>query len=877
MRFVKYFIILITVCFFSVNAEQSIDLENFQSLESYEDVKIVDYKIEKYKTFDEMIRKDQNIVILSNYGKEGLHAAVSLVSEESVLIDILNLTESDIKQIVGPYNQSLKIYSFILKFITGLSIFVVGVVIFRLMPVSALKTALEGKAFGGKVNLFSYTALVLLSILVLVDYKSTEPDELSYTDSFILSVFGLNMKVADDIISEYNKNNLTTVDSVKVPKPMFFKAQMTNLLESMIKVKSSREFDGDLNFNFIKESGRYTGTIDSDYADLTISMNIDKQLIDDQSSFGNLNAAEYYDKKFISALSTIINKSNIITENIIRQNSDTWFSDNKDFSWISDTCKNYDSVDLTNVSVRSINQYQEQAAKCLSRDFTMLLTAFPSYDYDRVMSGDYGLKNTYIQICEERVDTSIKFIPSKALDDIESCMNRYCSDDSESSLYSCAVVSKLYQKAKIRDLTHNSGYFTGVIIAAYSGITTIDNKSIKETISSFNIIQEDAGFNSLSDFKITVKAVHNPDFNYETYIDYKKDKGIDIISGSSFQKIKNIDAKELFVGTDGFLGLERFLTCFKTPSRYNSGFACQQTIGEFSKFAHNLYVGATAGLTGSVLLSAISKYKNPAKIASFKEHSSLNKTLESKGKAAMLSMGLSGGALFYDILTDSENDSFDMFYGFNDNLSENNPEIVIIFVTMYLAEKFGMLDVIVSLLVILLFVSILAGVVITLFLYFWVLRLILDIPINILVALFSVPVYIVFLMIPTDSAKSHYSSKLAETLLKGFLTPIFQVIGIVAAYNSVLLMSYMGLFDQLEPFVLQGSLLSFAMIIAVTILIPIIYIFMQSLNFGKIRDAIEHSFGFVKGNLSFDNNTKEKDGIEAAKLAKQRLTKLAKA
>jgi uncharacterized protein with FMN-binding domain len=867
MKFIK--IVLMTFALiFSVSAEDITTGEVFYTNEKT-DVQVTEYKFEKYTSLDELLKKDHNRLLIAFLGRKGFAKVAGSMVETAVLDELLDLSDIEFRTLLAPFNPSLKAFHNVVHDFVSVILLIIWLVFFGVFIMIVVNSAKSGKLMGNRIE--SGVALLATLAVTLIAYNhiKTDRDDISAVDGLLLKGLILNYKTADDVINKFNQNSIIAMPAVKVPKPHYFNDYMTNLVDALIMEKANRKSEGDIVFNFIKKDGSYLGTMKSTYSPISIRIGIDEDMIKTQKIRGNENVEAYYDKKMQAAFEMIIVKANKIADNVVQQGSTDWFSNSRNFSYISDSCVDYENVDLSGVNVRSINGYIKEASKCLSQEMIAKLTATPEYKYKEVLRGNYGWRNNYIMLCDSNTAFGNK-IPTKSLADIENCVQQYCSDSEDSSVFSCSLATKIQQKAELNALVQDSGYFIGMLSSAYQGMTDINTTSARKAISSFKIVQDEAPFYALNDFQIKVPSSVNPEFNYETYLDFRKDRSESIIDGINLEKVGTIDKEALLSGTDGFAGMDRFFACYKKPNqRSKEGWACDNIVGEMKRFGNNLITAYVGGVTGYVVLNRVSSirvFKPSVKITKGK---SFNKYLNKKAIAAASAVGLSGAALV-PIMDSLENESFDIFYGFDDNVMENSPEIAAMIIAMYVGDKTGFSSWVWTIGNIIMFVGLSFVFIIPLSLAIYLLRIEFKPVVAMIEALFGIPVKVCYAVIPSTESKMKHLVEAFHLGLRAVLMPLFAAINVVIAMTMIFLLSYLAILDYLKPYMIKNSISSYLILIAVIVLSVFILLKHLGVIFGKIEEANDESFGMIEGSISLGNSEDKKDGVAEAKVALQR-------
>lgn len=852
MKWLSYIVIAISLFFGIASADNN---EAIKDKVLYQD-----YEVKQIADVEEIFEKTEFQFILGFFGKEYLASAVSDITVPANVEKIRNLSVEEVRLNSKSFANWSKGW-YVLKHILVVFVFLGFLYFMKTLLTSTVMTMSEGKLYGGKVPLASYVIHTFLLFICLIQFLVVEINEPSYIERFIFKKLGSSFVVADESLQEYNNNISTGLPTVKIPRPFIYKDDMFNLINGLMEEKSVLKNESELEFKFTRLNEKYVGGLNGIKGDISFSLPIDTVLVKNQSELGNTGILNYYDQKVESVYRKIINKANTITDNVMSQEVNSWFkSDNTDFRWVSGTCANYEEVSLENASATSIRDYIQEASKCLSKDLVSSLTAIPNYDYDKVIRGDYGLRGNTIQLCGV-VEESFgkRQVNTMTVAEIQACMTQYCSDGDTSSVFSCSLATNLYLKADYRAENSKKGFFNNLIMSPYYSIMKIDSNPAKSVINGLAVLEEEPDLVDTTTFSIVIDTKHYPHFNHETYLDFIKDNGASIVDGIQFQSISEVSFSDLITGFDGPFGLTRFQTCLNNPNSITNGYVCDNIFSEMNAMGESFLVNALAIKTASPFISSLLKKKNktiPAKLLG-----GGNVKQKIRSAAVKGSLGIAGGATTIALFSFLDNTGQDYFYGWDDNIRENAPELAAFIITLsVLEEKFG-ISLTNKIFFVLVVFGILIGYIFPLVPFIIAAFIVIKIAAKIYESFIAVVLNFIFAINPSQKDRSEYLIEAFLNVVSLILIPLFAVMAIVI-FNIMTqdIIPRFKIFETDSSYATDGS--SAQIILFVVYAILNVYFLFRLVNYvgGTLKNFLDNSNSMIYNETKLGQAEEINDG-----------------
>lgn len=535
-------------------------------------------------------------------------------------------------------------------------------------------------------------------VSVFDKYLAGNSSDYSLAQVLVFKVMGLSNQYANKIWTGFVDSQRKYYPAIKMPNVVSKRNDFINLINYLNCSKATSSSAG-MGFVFGIDSNLgtppyYSSKVYSGDCKLTIKLPFDASTLDyinntDFLSKLNINIdyKKIQEKMIEDNISSSIHKANIISGNITKmineknasvvtsgvQKNDYVVNDT---NWRSYCGSLLSGGSLPNyITDKNINLYEYYSASCLSRDYLLNETKMPNIqNLEYPYSKQNYLTDNKVELCAQSEGVN-KNNPTQIITgnssnglNIASCINSACSKTSGSS-YACSSAINLAKTlVQNKNITEKgwilSGAYSYKLFSSYQNAVSqslIDNIKINFDKTDFPAIESAQGFVSPNqnntyindptisqDFTTDVSfANYSPitseefNQNYQSLINQKPS-----IDSSNDNLSSNI-----FFGADGFLGVNRFLTCVKNPLKITNGYSCKNVTEETQSFGLKLLASAVELKIINKIASVRNSLQNNKKVKKLSE-AKVNPSLKNAkfGMTKIISyfsvLGLSSGGIY---------------------------------------------------------------------------------------------------------------------------------------------------------------------------------------------------------------------------------------
>lgn len=589
------------------------------------------YKVSSIEDIEKDLTKR---MILGVLGKDALIYFLPSDTDDSVINQIKNLSDSEVDRISKPFNSSIisgtliLVSSFFLVAVTTMILYMIWLYI-----ESLLRTQDSGQFLGDKWNkVFTPLKIIIGFALIFPMFgQSHAPfNKLSETSSgwnvgaFSLSQVavimsaGVSSQSANVIFGEFIRAMPKHYPAIKMPNVASKAPFMSDVIDFMVCAKSSYNKSIQLTFRRYDtlDSSVYKMHARAGKCEISGQVGYDEATVNDLETnnalreiVGNVNYKDMQLSAIKKAVQNMFNTAGQVADAII-VSEDTTNLIKSDIgispsNW-QDYCGNIaeqGKEDLTDKGLMLFNYY---AANCLSKNFvedlskTSLSTAY-------IYSNQNYLKNNNIELCvhggstDANGEKSLTFAKVKedeySFSDnykmISSCVQEVCTGD---HIYECASAINFAKEMQEKEKIARMGWITGGANAykIFSGrnnvnaMSVINKSSFSSSYSDDNadFIDLDANNGTVIDsFATTLNAVSPVSFDYSDFMSFIKDKSSDydqaIIDGAQNKSLMD-------GGADGWFGIAKLQNCVENPMKISGGYVCGNVTEEIHLFGSKL-------------------------------------------------------------------------------------------------------------------------------------------------------------------------------------------------------------------------------------------------------------------------------------------------
>lgn len=621
-------------------------------------------------TVDESLINLTNRFVLSVFGSN----AYILFEPHKILEpqNIIDLDDSAYKELSFPFSYLYMFMKYVFFTLLMLSyLFMFGfLIIYIINKFNKTNGNIDdlGKKHGKIFDIIKFVILLVLSYPLIFDNESMDINDfflkkdtsdlkmpiLNISQGLVLMNAGLSNYYGTNIITSISKNQPRTYTSIKYPRSeskMYDFEKMINFMmcvktddsiqETEIKFSSKLSDD---NFTYYYETPNSQCQITLNFK---IENNLSKIKVDDndiQKYYLSLRDNEILTiKSFVeSALNKASTAANILKLERPLQLPETRdtevinliYADRKNPVW-EENCPNVWNFipSSNNLSTLEKKQYAFLSARCLSYEFSKYFM-YKNIEQTRFLKLNNVFKNRHQTLCDSNYNnlSDIKKLRKVSISDdvpnqvalnnstfnvesyfsntsIKDCVVEACSNINNgefSNLYECSSSLSLYKEINDSHKIEKYGFFTipAQINSFFKGFNNYSSQIIYNGFGLSESLQVNQDSNGkINENSLIIKIGTS---NKENKFLIEKDNTKEIKNNYIFDD-SNV---EDLLKTIDFLGVDRFLTCVKSPLMVSNGYSCSSLTEEYHKIGNNLFY---FGLQGKILLASASTIKDSFK------------------------------------------------------------------------------------------------------------------------------------------------------------------------------------------------------------------------------------------------------------------------
>lgn len=694
---------------------------NQESLSHYEDT--------KYNTVDDVFDSLMNRLVLSLFGKDIFVIFITHDIPNNVMQEILQFSSNDEIEYSKPFNSKASVIMLIV--LTLLNFIAVVLLIGHFAYISferLIITSESGEFLGKNIDAMKTNLkFVIIGFLIfpMINYDSEEKiGYVSVAQLATLKVIGLGSYTADKIFEIYINNTPKYYPEVKMPKADGKTFEMLEIIKYMMCVHTDETYsENSIKFDFVKKTeNKYEATSGTERCSLQMEITFDTysdKLINNEfkkSSLINLdiNYLDIQFNEFNNEIENIFTKASLIGSKLVNSkfsientNLTKKISEDNWYETCGDFYSGINGFDIKDEELALMFLYK--GAKCLSFDyinnFTKMIGVDNVYNYldNKNYLNNYKLElctHNFIESTDKRTIISDKnnvlndkdvdsIIEWKSLD-INDCLNKYCNDFENSSIYQCSNAIALAKEHFDRNEISKKGWITsGAYIYRLLSNVGINDRG-KVLVNSFKTnfrYNNNLLFNSNNDSYDYGEDINdaNEKLTFKHPINSKKvDEFYNIMMENNVltRKIRDYINKSVDTNIDLSNTIEkifdekiyRIKVCLQKPLTVYNGYSCENVTTELNNLGESLITIAT-----SIKLGIFATELKNATISSqgvIKNGNNLdlkNIIIDDFRKSSMVFLVLSSfGGVNIDSLLDGllkeESDLFNKDSGINDML-----------------------------------------------------------------------------------------------------------------------------------------------------------------------------------------------------------------